>query len=90
MRYFSTRNKEIYVSPSEAIIQGISKEGGLFVPESLPKIKNLGLLKDMDYKNLAFEIMSLFFTDFEPLVLENVDNAYDKKFTTKEIAPLKG
>lgn len=90
MRYFSTRNKEIYVSPSEAIIQGISKEGGLFVPESLPKIKNLGLLKDMDYKNLAFEIMSLFFTDFEPASLRKcVDNAYDKKFTTKEIAPLK-
>ena len=44
----------------------------------------------MDYKNLAFEIMSLFFTDFEPAGLRKcVDNAYDKKFTTKEIAPLK-
>ncbi|NLY46860.1 MAG: threonine synthase, partial [Tissierella sp.] len=62
MRYFSSRNKDIQVSPSEAIINGISKDGGLYVPESLPQIDNLGAMKDMDYKSIAFHIMSKFLT----------------------------
>ena len=89
MRYYSTRNKEIKVSPSEAIIQGISKDGGLFVPEQLPKIENLDHMKEMDYKDIAYDIMSKFLTDFGSDVLkECINNAYDGKFTSKEIAPI--
>lgn len=89
MRYFSSRDKDIKVSPSQAIIQGISKDGGLFVPESFPKIENLDQIKDMDYKSVAFLIMSKLLTDFEPDALkECIDRAYDSKFTSEEIAPI--
>ena len=36
MFYTSTRNNEIRVTASQAIAQGISEEGGLFVPCEIP------------------------------------------------------
>ncbi|MDR7870102.1 MAG: threonine synthase [Tissierellaceae bacterium] len=89
MRYFSTRNKDINVSSSEAILKGISEDGGLFVPEEIPRIDNLQDLIDMDYKKLAFRIMSKFLTDFDTDVLKKcIENAYDDKFSSNDIAPL--
>ena len=43
MFYTSTRDKSIKVTASQAIAQGISEEGGLFVPCELP-VKQLLLL----------------------------------------------
>ena len=60
MRYISTRNKEISVGPSEAIIQGISRDGGLFVPVNIPQV-SLEELRKLNYQDLAFEIMSKFY-----------------------------
>ncbi len=88
MRYISTRDNNTSVTPSQAILQGISKDGGLFVPEEIEKI-DLKNLVNMDYKSLAYEIISRFFTDFnEESLLEAIDNAYDEKFINQEIAPL--
>lgn len=89
MRYFSTRDKGIVVDSSQAIIQGISKDGGLFVPETIPRIDDLNKMKNMDYKTIAYEIMSRFLTDFEADSLkECIKKAYDSKFTSSEIAPV--
>ena len=38
MLYTSTRNKTIKVSGASAIVNGISEDGGLYVPESIPKL----------------------------------------------------
>ena len=38
MNYVSTRDTAVKVSASQAITKGISSEGGLFVPENLPKV----------------------------------------------------
>lgn len=89
MRYISTRNKTIEVSSAEAIIQGISKDGGLFVPKVLPRVEGIENLMTMDYKELAYTIMSKFFTDFKPNILKAcIDKAYDNKFDTDIIAPV--
>lgn len=89
MKYINTRNKSISVSSSRAILQGIASDGGLFVPDNIPKIENLESLLNMDYKQLAYIIMSKYFTDFEVTNLKCcVDKAYDEKFSTKEIALL--
>ena len=90
MKYISTRDKNKKVSSSIAIVQGISNDGGLFVPEVFPKICNLENLKNISYKGLALIIMSKFLTDFEPEVLQKcVEKAYDDKFDDEEIAPVK-
>lgn len=89
MRYISTRNEENSISSSEAILKGISEDGGLFVPESIPKIDNIKALLEMDYKGLAYEIIKLFFTDLDKNDLKNsIDKAYDEKFSKREIAPI--
>ena len=88
--YRSTRSKDIRVTASEAILKGLSDDGGLFVPESMPKLDvPLGKLKDMTYQETAYEVMKLFFTDFtEDELKECISGAYDKKFDTGVIAPL--
>lgn len=89
MKYISTRNKDNRVSSTEAIIKGISEEGGLFVPENIPRLKDIESLINMNYKELAYEIMKSFFTDLkEESLMDSIDKAYDEKFTRKEIAPL--
>jgi len=88
--YQSTRgNKKRFLS-TEAIIKGIAKDGGLFVPESIPRVdKDIYKLKSIDYKELAFLIMKGFFTDYYQDELKDcINKAYDNKFDTKIIAPL--
>lgn len=89
MRYISTRNKYNFLSSSEAIVKGISEDGGLFVPENIPVISSIKSLINMNYKELSYEIIKKFFTDIdEKSLISSIDNAYDKKFTKREIVPL--
>ncbi|BDB01552.1 threonine synthase [Clostridium botulinum] len=90
MFYKSTRGEGKTVKASEAIIRGIAEDGGLYVPEELPKIdKSFKELENMDYKELAFYIMKKYFDDFnEEELKECIDRAYDSKFEDPLIAPL--
>jgi len=90
LKYFSTRTPGVSVTASEAILKGLSDDGGLFVPESIPSLDvDLDKLADMDYQHVAYEIMSRFFDDFTKEELEHcINSAYDSKFDTEDIAPL--
>ena len=59
MKYNSTRNRSVSVSAAQAIAQGISADGGLFVPESLPQYsyEDLCKLKEMTYQGRAQRIL---------------------------------
>ncbi len=72
-------------------MKGLSDEGGLFVPETLPKIDiPLRELSEMDYRETAFCIMRSFLTDFTDDELKDcISKAYDEKFDTDGIAPLR-
>lgn len=92
MYYKSTRNSSVNVSSAQAIAQGISKDGGLFVPSEIPslsldEIKSLG---DKSYSERAFFVFSKFLTDFTDAEIKYcVENAYnDKNFDTNNIAEL--
>lgn len=90
MKYTSTRDKSLSINASEAIIKGISDDGGLFVPIDIPKVENISEWKDLNYNGLAYEVMKLYLTDFSEDVLKKIiDNAYDGKFEGEDIAPLK-
>ncbi len=88
--YKSTRGTNNWLTSSEAIIKGIASDGGLFVPEVIPRVDQpLSSLSRMDYGQLAFYIMSKFLTDFSSTELEScISKAYDKKFDSPLIAPL--
>ena len=88
--YKSTRGKEQAVTASMAILKGLSEDGGLFVPDSIPKLDvPMEKLAQMTYQETAYEVMSRFLTDFTEEELKDcINKAYDSKFDTEKIAPL--
>ncbi|HYE83619.1 MAG TPA: threonine synthase [Clostridia bacterium] len=88
--YKSTRGKDAPVNASEAILKGIARDGGLYVPDEIPKLAlSLEDMVSMDYRSLAYHIMKDYLQDFsEAEIRECIDKAYDDKFDTTEIAPV--
>jgi threonine synthase len=88
--YKSTRGDKKRVLSAEAIIKGIADDGGLFVPETIPRgNEDLYKFKSINYKELAFLIMKEFLTDYRQDELKDcINKAYDNKFDTEIIAPL--
>lgn len=89
--YTSTRKKIEGVTSTAAILQGISEEGGLFVPKTIPPIDfKLEELSKLTYKQLAYHIMNLFFSNIHKEDLERcIEKAYDNKFDDSSIAPVR-
>ena len=87
--YTSTRDDSVRVKASQAVLQGLSAEGGLFVPEEIPALdRGLEELAGMTYQEIAFEVMKLFLTDFtREELLHCIEKAYVSKFDTPEIVP---
>lgn len=91
MNYKSTRTPAITITSAQAIAQGLSHEGGLFVPETLPEITKDDILAlcDKSYAERAFDIFKLFLTDFTDEEIRHcVENAYGDNFDTKNIAEI--
>lgn len=90
LMYSSTRNENEKVTASQAVLKGLADDGGLFVPEELPRLDvDMEKLSHMSYQETAYEVMKLFLTDFTEEELKYcINSAYDAKFDTEEIAPL--
>ena len=92
MEYTSTRNNKIRVSSAQAISQGISKEGGLFVPCSFPQftLETIKNMVSMSYIERAKLILKEYLTDFsEDEINYCVEGAYEaSKFSSSKIAPV--
>ena len=92
MFYKSTRDSKVNVTSAQAIAQGISVDGGLFVPSEIPSIsfEDVKKLGKMKYSERAAFVFSKYLTDFtDAEITYCVDNAYnDKKFSTDNIAEI--
>jgi len=88
--YSSTRGASEKLTASQAILNGLASDGGLYVPDHIPALTtDLDALARMDYRHVAFEVMRLLLTDFTDDELRRcIDAAYDDKFDTEEIAPM--
>lgn len=88
--YKSTRNSDNVVTSSQAILMGLSVDGGLFVPDHMPKLDvSLETLAGFDYKQTAYEVMKLFLSDFTEEELKAcINRAYDAKFDIPQITQL--
>ena len=88
--YRSTRSNSEPVTASQAILKGLSDDGGLFVPTQIPALDvPMEELGKMSYQETAYEVMKRFLTDFTEEELKHcINSAYDSKFDTEEIAPL--
>lgn len=90
MRYISTRAQTEPRTFVQAIIEGLARDGGLFVPETLPDFSTqLEQLSSLSYKELALSI-------FQPFVggeikTEELESLIEKSystFRTEEVTPL--
>ncbi len=92
MQFISTRDKNVSVTSAMAIKTGLSLDGGLFLPESIPHVDldTIKSLATMSYTQRAKKILGLFLTDFTDEELTDcVNKAYNReKFETDEIAPV--
>ena len=92
MQYLSTRDSKCRVESTQAISRGISAEGGLFVPETLPSItlNTIQSMTGMSYVERAKYVLSLFLTDFTPEEIAYcAENAYTtEKFGSDKIAQI--
>ena len=80
MKYCSTRNSSLSLTASQAILKGISDDGGLFVPSEIPDV-NLNNLMTLTYPELAAEIIGSFLTDYsKEFLLSATNKAYGNNF----------
>lgn len=90
MKYISTRSKIEPINSAQAILQGLSADGGLFVPEEIPQItlQEIEKLRAMTYPKRAATILQKFLTDYTELELgECAELAYDQ-FDSSAKVPL--
>ena len=92
LKYSSTRGKAAIVASAEAIIQGLAVDGGLFVPEEMPKadLDFIAGMRQLSYEERAARILGLFLTDYTSKELAGcIARAYgDGKFDDVRIAPV--
>lgn len=86
MRFMSTRGGESNVLPSNAIINGIAFDGGLYVPDSFPSLFNeLYGQENLSYEEIAYKVISKFFDDItEDDLKEAISDAYTGRFKVEE------
>ncbi|MFN8695799.1 MAG: hypothetical protein ACK5XE_05710, partial [Burkholderiales bacterium] len=66
-RYVSTRGADAEAPKRfcESLLEGLATDGGLYVPQSYPTLspEDLERMRGMNYRDLAFTIMSLYIDD---------------------------
>ncbi|MEX0380646.1 threonine synthase [Leuconostoc sp. MS02] len=82
MKYVSTRGQAPTVTASQAILNGIAPDGGLYVPEKWPEITlDWSALKTQTYADLATLIFDAFFDDFSVSEIDCIiEKAYGKQW----------
>ena len=74
MKYISTRGGIQPISFSDAVMMGLANDGGLLLPETLPRVDmtRISRWQNLSYQYLAHEILSLFIDDLPGTVLEDL------------------
>jgi threonine synthase len=90
IRYISTRGAQAPLGFKDAVMTGLARDGGLLIPDRIPDVSaRLDDWKDLDYADLAFEIIRIFADDIpEARLRELIDGAY-AAFSHPEVAPVR-
>ena len=91
MEYQSTRGGET-ASAARAIVQGIAKDGGLFVPTQLPKVDRAWIeqLVPLSYQARALHVLAPFLPEFSESELRGlIAGAYEDGFDAEAVAPVR-
>ena len=93
MRYISTRGGGAPQRFTDILLEGLAPDGGLFVPESHPRLSaaELSAMRGMGYRDLAFAVLSRFIDDIPAADLRAlIDRTYTAAvFRSEDITPVK-
>ncbi|KAG0366705.1 threonine synthase [Gamsiella multidivaricata] len=92
MQYKSTRGKATNYTFEQAVLAGLSPDGGLFIPESIPQAPSDFLTKwaSLSFQELALEVLSLYIDEAE-IPRHDLKELIDRSYSTfrhKNITPL--
>lgn len=91
MKYVSTRGEARAVTFNEALIEGLARDGGLYVPESWPQLSQneIADLRGKSYAEVALRVIAPFVGDDIPVrdLKRMIEEAY-ATFTHKDVTPL--
>ncbi|PHH81368.1 hypothetical protein CDD82_938 [Ophiocordyceps australis] len=89
-RYLSTRGDDSGLSFEEVVLKGLASDGGLYIPEEIPRASCWETWKDLSYADLAYEILSLYISPAEipPLHLKDIVTRSYSTFRSPEVTPL--
>jgi len=92
IKYISTRGGSLSFGFKEILTSGLAANGGLYIPDSLPKftLNKIKSWKDLSYQDLVYNVISPYTGDAIPedRLKEIINDSYSE-FRSKEIAPLK-
>jgi threonine synthase len=91
MQLISTRNKKTSLNALEAVLMGIARDGGLFVPSEYPKVGKdaIGAFAALSYAELSAKILHLFFDELSEETLLGMTQKGYASFDDKNVAPLR-
>ena len=90
MKFSSTRGGEEVLSPMDTILKGIASNGGLFVPNELPKVDYKDFIKNKSkFQDISVSILSAFFDEYTNDEITNIVNKAYATFDCDDVAPIK-
>ena len=89
--YVSTRDQNRKMTSKQAILEGISKDGGLYVWPDIDSVQiDLHTICEQSYKENAYTILQPLLPDFSEEELKTcIENAYGHSFSSPDITPVK-
>ena len=90
MKYLSTRGNIQPISFSDAVMMGLATDGGLLLPETLPRVDQdkVRSWNNLSYQYLAVEILNLFIDDIPRPVLEDLVERSYSRFKHPQVTPI--
>ena len=90
IRYISTRGAQAPLAFKDAVMTGLARDGGLLIPDRIPDVSDkLEEWKDLDYPDLAFEIIRLFTDDISDARLKELVASAYSTFAHPDVAPVR-
>ena len=90
MKFSSTRGGDEVLSPMDAILKGIASDGGLFVPNELPKVDYKDFVKNKStFKEISANILNAFFDEYTHEEINNIANQAYATFDCDDVVPIK-
>lgn len=90
MKFSSTRGGKEVLSPMDAILKGIASDGGLFVPNELPKVDYKYFIKNKStFQDISASILSAFFDEYTHDEINNIANQAYATFDCDDVVPIK-